>query len=126
MNAVTQMAQAKRGIVTEAIRKVADAEYREVDSILAEVARGTIVIPANINHKSLVPIGIGRSLRTKINANIGNSTMSSCPKQELEKLRAALKYGADTVMDLSTGSNITNIRRAIVGNSPAPVGTVPV
>ena len=126
MNAVTQMAQAKRGIVTEAIRKVADAEYREVDSILAEVARGTIVIPANINHKSLVPIGIGRSLRTKINANIGNSTMSSCPKQELEKLRAALKYGADTVMDLSTGSNITNIRRAIVGNSPAPVGTVPI
>lgn len=126
MKAVTQMALAKQNVVTDAMRKVAESEYREVESIRAEVARGTIVIPCNVNHRNLVPMGIGRSLRTKINANIGNSTMSSCPRQELEKLSAALKYGADTVMDLSTGSNIVNIRRAIVESSPAPIGTVPV
>ena len=126
MKAVTQMAQARAGIITPAIRKVAEIEYRDAESIREEVARGTIVIPANIHHSGLVPMGIGRSLRTKINANIGNSTLSSCPKQELEKLRAALRYGADTVMDLSTGSNIENIRRAIIANSPAPIGTVPI
>jgi phosphomethylpyrimidine synthase len=106
--------------------KVADKEKRTPESIRAEVAAGSIVIPANINHKSLEPIGIGKTLFTKINANIGNSSLSSCPKMELEKLNTALKYGADTVMDLSTGSNITNIRQAIVNSSPAPIGTVPV
>ena len=72
-----------------------------------------------------MPVGIGRSLKTKINANIGNSALSSCPRQELEKLRHALKYGADTVMDLSTGGNINQIRRSIIEHSPAPIGTVP-
>ncbi len=126
MKPVTQMAQARAGVVTDAIRKVAEIEYRDPESIRVEVAAGTIVIPKNIGHAQLVPMGIGRSLRTKINANIGNSTMSSCPKMELEKLQAALAYGADTVMDLSTGSNIVNIRRAIIANSPAPIGTVPI
>jgi phosphomethylpyrimidine synthase len=123
---ITQITRARAGEITPEILKVAEKEKRSPESIRAEVAAGAIVIPANINHKSLDPIGIGKTLFTKINANIGNSTLSSCPKLELEKLRTALKYGADTVMDLSTGSNITNIRQTIVNNSPAPIGTVPV
>ncbi|MFA6102090.1 MAG: phosphomethylpyrimidine synthase ThiC [Victivallaceae bacterium] len=126
MNNITQITRARAGEITPEMLKVAEKEKRTPESIRAEVAAGTIVIPANINHKSLDPIGIGKTLFTKINANIGNSTLSSCPKMELEKLRTALKYGADTVMDLSTGSNITNIRQTIVNNSPAPIGTVPV
>lgn len=126
MKNITQMTRARTGEITPEILKVAEKEKRAPESIRAEVAAGTVVIPANINHKSLDPIGIGKTLFTKINANIGNSTLSSCPKMELEKLRTALKYGADTVMDLSTGSNITNIRQTIVNNSPAPIGTVPV
>ncbi len=122
----TQLAAAKVGRITEAMRHVAAVEYLDPEVIRAGVAAGRIVIPANRNHQSLAPVGIGRELRTKINANIGNSTLSSCPKQELEKLAAALRYGADTVMDLSTGANITHIRREIVGHSPAPIGTVPV
>jgi phosphomethylpyrimidine synthase len=123
---ITQITRARAGEITPEMLKVADKEKRTPESIRAEVAAGSIVIPANINHKSLEPIGIGKTLFTKINANIGNSSLSSCPKMELEKLNTALKYGADTVMDLSTGSNITNIRQAIVNSSPAPIGTVPV
>ncbi|MEI8247929.1 MAG: phosphomethylpyrimidine synthase ThiC, partial [Lentisphaerota bacterium] len=126
MKNITQITRARAGEITPEILKVAEKEKRSPESIRAEVAAGAIVIPANINHKSLDPIGIGKTLFTKINANIGNSTLSSCPKMELEKLHTALKYGADTVMDLSTGSNITNIRQTIVNNSPAPIGTVPV
>ena len=126
MKNITQITRARAGEITPEILKVAEKEKRTPESIRAEVAAGTVVIPANINHKSLEPIGIGKTLFTKINANIGNSTLSSCPKMELEKLHTALKYGADTVMDLSTGSNITNIRQTIVNNSPAPIGTVPV
>ncbi len=126
MNNITQSARAKAGEITTAMLTVADKEKRTPESIRAEVAAGTIVIPANIRHSSLSPIGIGKSLCTKINANIGNSSLSSCPKQELEKLHAALKYGADTVMDLSTGANIVNIRQTIIANSTVPIGTVPV
>ncbi|MDD4540035.1 MAG: phosphomethylpyrimidine synthase ThiC [Lentisphaeria bacterium] len=123
---ITQMQRARAGEITPAIAQVAASEYREAEEIRAQVAAGTIVIPANINHVHLQPIGIGRLLRTKINANIGNSSLSSCPRQELEKLENALKYGADTVMDLSTGSNISGIRQQIIAHSPAPIGTVPV
>lgn len=126
MSEISQISQARKGVITEQMRAVAAKEKRTPESIRDEVAAGTIVIPANINHCSLDPIGIGKTLYTKINANIGNSTLSSCPKKELDKLRTALKYGADTVMDLSTGANITNIRRTIIENSPAPIGTVPV
>ena len=126
MKNITQITRARACEITPEILKVAEKEKRTPESIRAEVAAGTVVIPANINHKSLEPVGIGKTLFTKINANIGNSTLSSCPKMELEKLHTALKYGADTVMDLSTGSNITNIRQTIVNNSPAPIGTVPV
>lgn len=117
---------AKSGQVTSQIQFVANKEKRSVESILAEVSAGTVVIPTNVNHKNLSPVGIGRSLYTKINANIGNSTLSSCPKAELEKLNIAIKYGADTVMDLSTGSNVAEIRKQIIENSRVPIGTVPV
>ncbi len=125
MNCITQPAQAKANSITPAMRRVAELEGVSAEIIRAGVAAGTIVIPANIRHANVEPIGIGRILKTKINANIGNSELSSCPKQELEKLRHALKYGADTVMDLSTGGNITLIRKTILENSPAPIGTVP-
>jgi phosphomethylpyrimidine synthase len=122
----TQLISAREGIITEQMRIVAEKECRTPESIMNEVAAGTIVIPANINHSQITPIGIGKSLYTKINANIGNSTMSSCPQEELKKLHTALKYGADTAMDLSTGANINEIRGTIIASSPAPIGTVPV
>lgn len=122
----TQIISARQGIITEQMRQVATKEQRTPASIMQEVAAGTIVIPANVNHPRLAPIGIGKSLYTKINANIGNSTMSSCPQAELKKLHTALQYGADTAMDLSTGANINEIRGTIIANSPAPIGTVPV
>ncbi|WP_302452745.1 phosphomethylpyrimidine synthase ThiC [Victivallis vadensis] len=122
---MTQPAQAKAGIITDAMKHVAEVEMVSPETIRAAVAAGTVVIPANINHKGLVPIGIGRSLKTKINANIGNSALSSCPRQELEKLQHALKYGADTVVYLSARCNITQFRRSIIEHSPAPIGTVP-
>lgn len=105
---------------------VAGKEFLSPEFIRDEVAAGRIIIPANINHRNLSPVGIGKALYTKINANIGNSPLDSCPERELGKLRTALKYGADTVMDLSTGPNIAEIRRHIIENSSAPVGTVPV
>jgi phosphomethylpyrimidine synthase len=120
------MARARAGEITPQMAAVAEKEQVSPEFIREGVAAGRIVIPANIHHQALEPIGIGRQLTTKINANIGNSTLSSCPKQELEKLRTALRYGADTVMDLSTGANIENIRKTIIGNSTAPIGTVPV
>lgn len=126
MQQITQLARAKSGEITPQIKQVAMAEYLEPEFIREQVASGRIVIPANINHKDLKPIGIGKVLRTKINANIGNSALTSCPKMEVEKLLAALKYGADTVMDLSTGDKICEIRRTIIKNSPAPIGTVPI
>ena len=126
MTKITQMARARAGEITPQIAAVAEKENVTAEFIREGVAAGRIVIPANINHPALEPIGIGRKLTTKINANIGNSTLSSCPKQELKKLCTALSYGADTVMDLSTGANIINIRQTIIENSPAPIGTVPI
>lgn len=125
MKIMTQSAEAKAGILTAAMRRVSEQENLPEETIRAGVASGTIVIPANIHHKNLKPIGIGRLLKTKINANIGNSAVASCPRQELEKLHDAIRYGADTVMDLSTGGNIPEIRRSILEHSPVPVGTVP-
>ena len=120
------MQLAREGIITPQIQTVADKELRPVEFIRERVADGRIVIPANINHKNLVPMGIGRELLTKINANIGNSAMSSCPQAEKRKLDQAIRYGADTVMDLSTGGDIDLIRRSIIDASPVPVGTVPI
>lgn len=122
----TQMQEACAGIITPAMITVAEREHRSPEFIRQEVAAGTIVIPANHHHLHLEPVGIGRALYTKINANIGNSTLSSCPRQELEKLHTAIQYGADTVMDLSTGGNIPQIRQNLIHHSVAPIGTVPV
>ena len=123
---MTQMEQAKHGVVTPQIKHIAEIEKRPAEFILQGVADGRIVIPANINHKSLIPCGIGRELKTKINANLGNSTLSSCPGAEQSKLAIALHYGADTVMDLSTGGEITTIRQNMLDHCPVPLGTVPV
>ena len=120
------MQYAREGIVTPQIKAVAEKELRSTDFIMERVADGRIVIPANINHKNLVPMGIGRELLCKINANIGNSAMSSCPQAEKRKLENAIRYGADTVMDLSTGGDIDFIRTSIIEASPIPVGTVPI
>ena len=122
----TQMTAARQGIITPQMYHVAENEFLDPEFIRSQVAAGTIVIPANINHHSLIACGIGRALRTKVNANIGNSSLSSCCRSELEKLATACKYGADTVMDLSTGGDITLIRQALIKKSTIPLGTVPV
>jgi phosphomethylpyrimidine synthase len=123
---VTQMHLARRGIVTEEIAHVAKRERLAPELVRDEVARGRLVVPANVRHPELEPIGIGIAATCKINANIGNSAVTSDTRGELEKLRVCLKYGADTVMDLSTGGDIPQIREAILRHSPIPVGTVPI
>jgi len=123
---VTQMHLARQGLVTEEMTRVAERERLAPELIRAEVARGRMVIPANANHPELDPMGIGIAATCKINANIGNSAVTSDVAHELEKLRICLKYGADTVMDLSTGGDIPQIREAIIRASAIPVGTVPI
>jgi phosphomethylpyrimidine synthase len=119
---------ARAGQVTAAMVRVAEREGLPPELIRDEVARGRLVIPANVNHlaKRLDPMGIGKVARVKINANIGNSAVTSDIDGELEKLHHAVHYGADTVMDLSTGGNIDAIRVAIIDASPVPIGTVPI
>ena len=128
MSCVTQMFHARQGTVTPAMRRVAEREGLEPELIRDEVARGRLIIPANIQHlaKRLDPMAIGKVARVKINANIGNSAVTSDVDGELEKLHHAVHYGADTVMDLSTGGNIDAIRQAIIDASPVPIGTVPI
>lgn len=123
---MTQMRYAREGVITEEIYTVAMDEGLEPDFVRDEVARGRLVIPANINHKNLHPIGIGIATRCKVNANIGSSPISPYEDLELQKLETALKYGADTVMDLSTGGDLNEIRKRIIERSPVPVGTVPI
>ena len=123
--AVTQMAYARRGEITPEMEYVAIREHMEPEFVRDEVARGRAIIPANINHPELEPMIIGRGFKVKINANIGNSAVSSSIEEEVEKLRWATLWGADTVMDLSTGKNIHETREWIVRNSPVPIGTVP-
>ena len=122
----TQMYYARRGTLTEEMQYVAQRESLETDWVKAEVARGRMIIPANIHHTKLEPMCIGVASRCKVNANIGNSAVSSHGEEELDKLHAAVHYGADTVMDLSTGGDIPAIRKAIIANSPVPIGTVPI
>ncbi len=125
-NTATQMHHARKGAVTPEMRRVAEREGVEPEFIRDEVARGRMVIPANVRHQSLDPMGIGIHALCKINANIGNSSVHSNVEQELEKLHFAVHYGADTVMDLSTGGGIDPIRAAILAESPVPIGTVPI
>lgn len=122
---ITQMSMARRGIVTEEIRVVASKEGISAETLMQRVAKGTVAIPANPLHRSLDPIGVGEKLHVKINANIGNSETTSCITEEIEKLHTSIKYGSDAIMDLSTGSDIDNIRQAIIAESTIPVGTVP-
>jgi phosphomethylpyrimidine synthase len=122
----TQMYYAKKGIITEEMQFVAMRENMAADFVMSEVARGRAIIPANINHTELEPMIIGRNFLVKINANIGNSALASSIDEEVEKLRWATKWGADTVMDLSTGKNIHQTREHIIRNSPVPIGTVPI
>ncbi|MCL4844182.1 MAG: phosphomethylpyrimidine synthase ThiC [Bryobacteraceae bacterium] len=122
----TQMHYARRGVVTEEMEYVARREQLTPELVREEVARGRMIIPANINHLSLEPMAIGVAAKCKINANIGNSATTSDIEGELEKLRYSVKYGADTLMDLSTGGDIPRIRQAIINESPVPVGTVPI
>jgi phosphomethylpyrimidine synthase len=123
---VTQMHLARRGEITEEMRRVAEREDLPAELVRSEVARGRMIIPANIHHDRLDPTGIGIAATCKINANIGNSAVSSNIEQELRKLRTAVRFGADTVMDLSTGGDIDAIREAILAESPVPIGTVPI
>lgn len=121
----TQMYYAKKGIITPEMSYVAQVEALNPELVRSEVAAGKMIIPANIHHENLLPMAIGREAKTKINANIGNSSLSSDIDAELEKLQICLKYGADTVMDLSTGGDLDAIRSAIIANSSIPIGTVP-
>ena len=122
----TQIHYARRGIVTEEMEYVARLERLPAETVRDEVARGRMIIPANVRHTNLEPMCIGVESKCKINSNIGNSAVTSEIDDELEKLRYSIKYGADTVMDLSTGGDIPRIRQAIIDNSPVPIGTVPI
>ncbi|MDA0667471.1 MAG: phosphomethylpyrimidine synthase ThiC [Planctomycetota bacterium] len=121
----SQMHYARRGLITEEMAFVAQREGRTVEFVRDEIAAGRAVIPANRRHLELEPVIIGRNFRTKINANIGNSATHSSISEEVEKLQWAIMWGADTVMDLSTGHNIHETREWIMRNSPVPIGTVP-
>ena len=121
----TQMYYARRGELTKQMSYVAKVEGIGENLLMDEVANGRIIIPANVNHTNLKPMGIGRKLKTKINANIGNSSLSSDICAELRKLEICLEFGADTVMDLSTDGDLDAIRSAIIEHSSVPVGTVP-
>ena len=123
---VTQMHYARQERVTEEMVRVAEREAAPTERIRDELAAGRLVIPANIHHVELDPTAIGAAVSCKINANIGNSALSSGIEEELEKLRVSLRYGADTVMDLSTGPHIRAIREAIIRHAPVPIGTVPI
>ena len=123
---VTQMHYARKGVVTEEMAHAAKRERLAPELVRAEVARGRMIIPANVNHPELEPMAIGVAATCKNNANIGNSAVVGDVQEELEKLRVCLKHGADTVMDLSTGGDIPQIREAIIRHSPLPVGTVPI
>ncbi len=123
---LSQMHYARRGEITEEMRFVAIRERVEPEFVRSELARGRAIIPANILHPELEPMIIGRNFLVKINANIGNSAVSSSIEAEVEKLQWATRWGADTVMDLSTGKNIHATREWILRNSPVPIGTVPI
>src|SRR3954454_14147453 len=123
---VTQLHYARKGEITPEMEFIALREGLPADFVRDEVARGRAIIPANINHLELEPMIIGRNFQVKINANIGNSAVTSSIEEEVEKLRWATLWGADTVMDLSTGKNIHETREWIIRNSAVPIGTVPI
>lgn len=123
---VSQMHYAKKGIITAEMEYIAIREGCAPEFVRDEVARGRAIIPANINHTEIEPMIIGRNFLVKINANIGNSAIASSIAEEVEKMTWAIRWGGDTVMDLSTGQNIHETREWIIRNSPVPIGTVPI
>ncbi len=123
---VTQMHYARKGIVTPEMEFIAIREGLSPEFVRDEVARGRAIIPSNINHPESEPMIIGRNFLVKINANIGNSAVTSTIQEEVDKMTWATRWGADTVMDLSTGKNIHETREWILRNSPVPIGTVPI
>ena len=123
---MTQLEIAKKGKISPQMEKVAEVEGVDAELIRERIAKGTLVIPANVNHKNLIPCGVGEGLSTKVNANIGTSSDFGDVNTELAKLEVAVKAGADSVMDLSTGGDIPAIRRAIIAASEKPIGTVPI
>jgi len=125
-NIRTQLHYARQSMLTGEMLCVAEREKLTPELVRSEVARGRLIIPANVHHMNLEPMAIGIASRCKINANIGNSSVLSDVEGELEKLRYSVKFGADTIMDLSTGGDIPAIRKAIIAASPVPVGTVPI
>jgi phosphomethylpyrimidine synthase len=122
----TQMHLARRGVVSPEMRRVAEREGLPARVIRDEVARGRMIIPANVHHAALDPMAIGLEARVKINANIGSSPTTSSLVEEVDKLRLSQRWGADTVMDLSTGKRIDETREAILGAATVPIGTVPI
>ena len=120
------MHYARQGIITREMEFVALREHCDAEFVRQEVARGRAIIPNNVNHPESEPMIIGRKFLTKINANIGNSAVTSSIDEEVSKLRWATQWGADTVMDLSTGDDIHTTREWILRNSPVPIGTVPI
>ncbi len=122
---MTQMDDAKNGIITEEMKIVAEKEKIDIEKLRKLIAKGYVVIPKNVNRET-EPVGIGQSLRTKVNANIGTSPDCVDVKLEIKKAKTAEKYGADTIMDLSTGGNLKEIRKAIMEAVKIPIGTVPI
>jgi phosphomethylpyrimidine synthase len=122
----SQMHYARNGIITEEMRFVAIRENCDPEFVRSEIARGRAIIPANIKHPEIEPMIIGRNFLVKINSNIGNSALGSSIDEEVEKLQWSIRWGADTVMDLSTGKNLHDTREWILRNSPVPIGTVPI
>jgi phosphomethylpyrimidine synthase len=122
----TQMYYARQGIVTEEMQQIAAKERIDPEFLRSEVARGRCIIPANVNHKHLDPMAIGMAVSCKINANIGSSALASDIAGEIEKVDVCLKYGADTIMDLSTGGDLDAIREAVIAHSTVHIGTVPI
>ena len=123
---MTQLEEAKLGVITDAMRFVAERENIPPGTVLSEVAAGRAVIPFNPSHKNCRPVGVGRVFTTKINANLGCSKDRSSLKEELRKLEVSLKYGADFVMDLTVGKDVGYIRQEMIKHSPVPLGTVPI
>lgn len=122
----TQMYYAKQGIITPDMQYVAEIENLDPELVRSEIARGRLIIPANVNHTHLKPMAIGIASKCKINANIGSSALASDVNKEIEKVDVCLKYGADTIMDLSTGGDLDMIRSAVIKHSTVPIGTVPI
>jgi len=123
---MTQLEKSKFNDISKEMEEVARSENIKVKDLMKKIAEGRAIILSSTLHKNLKPIGIGEGLRTKINANIGSSPNRADINEELEKLKIAIKYGADTVMDLSTGGNIDEMRKKIIESSTVPIGTVPI